>query len=100
MKQEIPVDFFGRKPILFENEKQVVSPPLSRCALKLCKKRAPRCEKNSGSQPFNLQQYRVVAEALVSPGFDPQADAIVHVDLHLLRLSGGNLPHTRILRIR
>jgi len=44
------------------------------------------CGKYFEGNAENLKQYNIAVEALErAPGFDPQADAIVRVDLHLLR---------------
>jgi hypothetical protein len=44
------------------------------------------CEKYFSGQGADLKEYSIAVDALGrAPGFDPQADAIVRVDLHLLR---------------
>jgi hypothetical protein len=44
------------------------------------------CQKHFQNESANLKEYNIAVEALGrSPNFDPQADAIVRVDAHLLR---------------
>lgn len=44
------------------------------------------CQKHFQNESANLKEYNIAVEALGrSPDFDPQADAIVRVDAHLLR---------------
>src|SRR5271155_4787096 len=44
------------------------------------------CQKHFQSESANLKEYNIAVEALGRPpDFDPQADAIVRVDAHLLR---------------
>jgi len=64
----------------------VLSSSLFRRAPKLSKILAYICEKYFSGKGANLKEYSIAVDALGrAPGFDPQADAIVRVDLHLLR---------------
>jgi hypothetical protein len=64
----------------------VLSSPLFQRAPKLSKILAYICEKYFSGKGANLKEYSIAVDALGrAPGFDPQADAIVRVDLHLLR---------------
>ncbi len=64
----------------------VLSSPLFQRAPKLSKILAYVCEKYFSGRGANLKEYSIAVDALGrAPEFDPQADAIVRVDLHLLR---------------
>jgi hypothetical protein len=64
----------------------VLSSPLFQRAPKLSKILAYICEKYFSGKGANLKEYSIAVDALGrAPGFDPQEDAIVRVDLHLLR---------------
>ncbi len=64
----------------------VLSAPLFQRAPKLSKILAYICEKHFSGKGADLKEYSIAVDALGrAPGFDPQADAIVRVDLHLLR---------------
>lgn len=64
----------------------VLSSPLFQRAPKLSKILSYICEQHFSGNAANLKEYSIAVDALGrDPGFDPQADAIVRVDLHLLR---------------
>ena len=64
----------------------VLSSPLFQRAPKLSKILAYVCEQYFTGKAADLKEYSIAVDALGrAPGFDPQADAIVRVDLHLLR---------------
>jgi hypothetical protein len=64
----------------------VLSSTLFQRAPKLSKILAYVCEKYFSGRGANLKEYSIAVDALGrAPEFDPQADAIVRVDLHLLR---------------
>lgn len=64
----------------------VLSSPLFQRAPKLSKILAYVCEQYFNGKASGLKEYSIAVDALGrAPGFDPQADAIVRVDLHLLR---------------
>jgi len=64
----------------------VLSAPLFQRAPKLSRILAYICEKYFSGQAADLKEYSIAVDALGrAPAFDPQADAIVRVDLHLLR---------------
>lgn len=64
----------------------VLSSPLFQRAPKLSKILAYVCEQYFSGKAAKLKEYSIAVDALGrSPGFDPQTDAIVRVDLHLLR---------------
>lgn len=66
--------------------KAVLSSPLFQRAPKLSKILAYICEQHFTGKASDLKEYSIAVDALGrAPGFDPQADAIVRVDLHLLR---------------
>ena len=70
----------------------VLSSPLFQRAPKLSKILAYICEKYFNGKGASLKEYSIAVDALGrAPGFDPQADAIVRVDLHLLRKRLGTL---------
>lgn len=64
----------------------VLSSELFQRAPKLSRILAYMCEKYFEGTATNLKEYSIAVDALGRPpGFDPQLDAIVRVDLHLLR---------------
>lgn len=64
----------------------ILSAPLFQRAPKLSRILAYICEKYFTGQASDLKEYSIAVDALGrAPAFDPQADAIVRVDLHLLR---------------
>lgn len=64
----------------------ILSTPSFQRAPKLSRILAYVCEKYFTGQASDLKEYSIAVDALDrAPGFDPQADAIVRVDLHLLR---------------
>lgn len=64
----------------------VLSSPLFQRAPKLSRILAYVCEQYFTGKAADLKEYSIAIDALGrAPGFDPQADAIVRVDLHLLR---------------
>lgn len=64
----------------------ILSSPLFQRAPKLSKILAYVCEQYFSGKAAELKEYSIAVDALGrSPGFDPQTDAIVRVDLHLLR---------------
>jgi hypothetical protein len=83
----------------------VLSSPLFQRAPKLSKILAYICEKYFNGKGASLKEYSIAVDALGrAPGFDPQADAIVRVDLHLLRkrlelyyANDGKYRHLRIV---
>jgi len=83
----------------------VLSSSLFRRAPKLSKILAYICEKYFNGKGASLKEYSIAVDALGrAPGFDPQADAIVRVDLHLLRkrlelyyADDGKYRHLRIV---
>lgn len=79
-KQE---DRFDRERAELE---QVLSSPSFRKAPKLSRILSYICERYFDGTAGNLKQYSIAVDALErAPGFDPHVDAIVRVDLHLLR---------------
>ena len=97
MNPEVAADFSGRKRISFatgEPAQQLLAPRLSPGTPELHDKRGHIGQTYSRSKPSNLTEYTAVAEAMGSaPGFDPQAEAIVHGDPHLLRICrAGSCP--------
>lgn len=81
---------FERREDRFDLERaeleQVLSSPSFRKAPKLSRILSYICEKYFDGTAENLKQYSIAVEALErAPGFDPHVDAIVRVDLHLLR---------------
>ena len=80
----------GSREELFSREReelrQVLTSPLFQKAPKLSRILSYVCGKYFEGTAENLKQYSIAVEALErAPGFDPQSDAIVRVDLHLLR---------------
>ncbi len=83
----------------------VLSSELFQRAPKLSRILAYMCEKYFEGTAANLKEYSIAVDALGRPpGFDPQSDAIVRVDLHLLRkrldsyyASEGSSHHVRIV---
>src|SRR5215475_2873656 len=76
------------EPFVREREelRRVLSSPSFQKAPKLSRILSYVCGKYFEGTAENLKQYSIAVEALErAPGFDPQADAIVRVDLHLLR---------------
>src|SRR5215475_569576 len=76
------------EPFVREREelRRVLSSPSFQKAPKLSRILSYICGKYFEGTAENLKQYSIAVEALErAPGFDPQSDAIVRVDLHLLR---------------
>lgn len=64
----------------------ILSSPLFQRAPKLSKILAYLCEQYFSGKAADLKEYSIAVDALGrTPEFDPQTDAIVRVDLHLLR---------------
>src|SRR5215475_5469531 len=76
------------EPFVREREelRRVLSSPSFQKAPKLSRILSYICGKYFEGTAENLKQYSIAVEALErAPGFDPQSDPIVRVDLHLLR---------------